>query len=110
MSKWELLDDDCMQYRKWDGFLFDFIQIELTSKDKYAVISNIVDTRDITYSDKSDLRNIYGLEDENIDDIPKWYFAEMYFETYCRDSCTIHAIFDDFKQAEAFILDYIKNN
>lgn len=114
-KKWELLDDDCMQYGKSDGYMYKFVQyvwLDTTEEEEqpeYLVVADEIDSRDICQSEKNNLLSFYGI-DEEVKDVPPFYFAEMYFETYCIKGCNIIAEFHTEEEAKSFILDYIKNN
>lgn len=114
MSKWELLDDDCMQCGKSDGSVCKFIQyvwLDTTEEEEpeYLVIADEFDSRDICQSERINLLSFYGI-DEKVEDVPLFDFAEMYFETNCIKGCNIIAEFHTEEEAKSFILDYIKNN
>ena len=114
MSKWNLLDNDCMQYGKSDGCMCKFIQyvwLDTTEKDQpeYLVVADEFDSRNICYLERIDLLSFYGI-DEKVEDVSLFDFAEMYFETNCIKGCNIIAEFHTEEEAKSFILDYIKNN
>lgn len=114
MSKWELLDDDCMQCGKSDGSMCKFIQyvwLDTTEEEEpeYLVIADEFDSRDICQSERINLLSFYGI-DEKVEDVPLFDFAEMYFETNCIKGCNIIAEFYTEEEAKSFILNYIKNN
>ena len=108
MSKWELLDNDCMKYGKANGCMCKFVQyvwLDTTREEQpeYIVVADEFDSRRI------DLLSFYGI-DEKVEDVSLFDFAEMYFETNCIKDCNIIAEFRTEEEAKAFILDYIKNN
>lgn len=114
MSKWELLDNDCMQYGKANGCMCKFVQyvwLDTTREEQpeYIVVADEFDSRNICYSERIDLLSFYGI-DERVEDVSLFDFAEMYFETNCIKGCNIIAEFRTEEEARAFILDYIKNN
>ena len=120
--KWYLTDDDCSQYIRNDGTLYEMIEIirfDVTEEDKnngghkYVVIINDVDMDDIYSEEIEHYIAPYGytlgtIYKEYSEEEAKNIIAECILEesAYEGNFFNINE-FDTFEEAEAFIKDYI---
>lgn len=109
---WVLTDDDCCQYVRKNGSIYEMVQIvwlDTTSEDRakglseYCIVYGSVDMKALSKDDIDIAISGYGYEEKP----DEWICAECYLEeNILSDACVIGEA-DTLEKAEIFVKKYI---
>ena len=113
-TKWILTDNDCAQYVRKTGSVYEMIQAvwldrtsdEIGKTPQYVIVKDAVDMSLIDPCELECAISVYGY-----DELPDgWICAECYLEEDCLyDGCIIGEA-ETFEEARAFIEEFIRRN